>query len=60
VAPGSLDGTLLVSFAAFGGQSVLAPPLLVRGTVAFSAPAASDVCPVIGFVNLELMDDVSF
>jgi hypothetical protein len=60
VAPGSLDGTLLVSFAASGGQSVLAPPLLVRGTVALSAPAASDVCSVIGFVNLELMNDVSF
>jgi hypothetical protein len=64
VVPGSLDGTILVSFAAFGGGSssapVIAAPLLVRGTVAFSAPAASDVCPLIGFVNLELMDDVSF
>jgi hypothetical protein len=60
VTPASVDGTILVSFAALGGESVLSPALFVRGTLALSAPAGSDVCPLVGLVNLELMDDVSF
>ncbi|HJQ84505.1 MAG TPA: PKD domain-containing protein [Candidatus Binatia bacterium] len=59
-APNSPDGTVLVSFAAFAGQSVLSRELLLRGTVAFSAPAFSDTCTPLGFINLELLDDVSF
>jgi hypothetical protein len=60
VAPGSSDATILVSFAAFGAQSVMSRELLVRGTVAFSSPASSDTCTPLGFINLELLDDLAF
>jgi PKD repeat protein len=60
VAPGATDGTILVSFAAFGAQQLMAAPLIVRGTVAFSSPGGSDQCTPIGIVNLELLDNVSF
>jgi len=59
-APGSIDGTILVSFVAFGAQSALPRELTVRGTVAFTSPGTSDTCTPIGLVNLELLDDLSF
>ncbi len=58
--PDSTHGTILVSFAAFGAQNIVSGPLIIRGTVAFDSPDGSDRCTPIGFVNLELMDDVSF
>jgi hypothetical protein len=55
-APGSHDATALVSFvASFQGQ-VLASPLLVRGTIAFSAPANTTTCTPEGLINLEALE----
>jgi PKD repeat protein len=59
-APGSFDGTILVSFAIFGGQQVVSTELVIRATAVFTALAGSASCNALGFVNLELLDDVSF
>ena len=55
-----MDGTILVSFAVHGAQPALSSELVVRGTVAFAAPAGSPSCTPLGFVNLELLDDLTF
>jgi hypothetical protein len=63
-AVGSQDAQVLVSFVASSGQSSEVPPLtqvvsnslLVRGTVAFSAPANSATCTVQGLINLEVLE----
>jgi hypothetical protein len=64
-APGSFDGTILVSFISTGTTSTgpkraVSPSLVVRGTVAFSSPGGSDRCDSLGLVNLDFLDDVSF
>jgi PKD repeat protein len=59
-APGSFDGTILVSFITSGAPRALAAPVAVRGTFAFDSPAGSDRCPTIGIVNLDFLDDLSF
>lgn len=59
-APGSNDATALVSFVAASSSSptvpsllqMITPNLVVRGTVAFSAPANSAACGVLGLVRL--------
>src|SRR5262249_7737591 len=56
--------TALVSFVASSSSSpsvpqllqVISPTLVVRGTVAFSAPADSPTCAVEGLVNLETLE----
>jgi PKD repeat protein len=58
--PGSLDGTIVVSFITTGGIGVLPSNLRVGGTLAISSPAGTDVCSVIGLVNLEPLDQLTF
>ena len=56
--------TALLSFVASSSSSptvpqllqVISPTLIVRGTVAFSAPANSTTCSVDGLVNLEALE----
>jgi PKD repeat protein len=60
VAPGSGDATVLLSLLSGGGSDVLSPSLRVRGTVAISSPAGSPTCSVIGLVNLEPIDQLTF
>jgi PKD repeat protein len=60
VAPGSGDATVLLSFLAGGGSGVLSPSLRVTGTVAISSPAGSPTCNVLGVVNLEPLDQLTF
>ena len=60
VAPGSGDATVLLSFLSGGGSDVLSPSLRVRGTAAISSPAGSPTCSVIGLVNLEPLDQLTF
>jgi PKD repeat protein len=63
-ASNSTDATALVSFVASSSPSPTVPSLLsmvssnliVRGTVAFSAPANTDTCSVTGLVNLEALE----
>ncbi|HZP43300.1 MAG TPA: PKD domain-containing protein [Candidatus Binatia bacterium] len=65
--PGSNDAVVLVSF----GTSEGAPPhagqplvlgrnLRVEGTVAFSSPAGNVPCAVLGLVNVEQIDPLTF
>src|SRR5713226_3814420 len=60
VAPGAGDATVLLSFLSGGGSDVLSPSLRVRGTAAISSPAGSPTCSVIGLVNLEPIDQLTF
>ncbi len=60
VAPGSGDATVLLSFLSGGGSDALSPTLRVRGTVAISSPAGSPTCNVIGLVNLDPLDQLTF
>ena len=63
-AVGSQDATALVSFVAASPSSpsvpsllqMITPTLIVRGTVAFSAPADTTTCSVDGLVNLEALE----
>ncbi len=63
-AVGSSDATALVTFVAASPQSLsipsllqmITPTLIVRGTVAFSAPADTTTCSVEGLVNLEALE----
>jgi hypothetical protein len=57
---GSGDATVLLSFLAGGGSDVLSSSLRVRGTVAISSPAGSPTCQVLGLVNLEPLDLLTF
>ncbi len=60
-AVGSNDATALVTFATGSGQSatvaslfkVISTGLSVRGTVAFSAPANTTTCSVLGLVSMD-------
>ncbi len=60
----SLDGILLVSFVSSGGVSeahpALSPRLQVQGTVAFAIPAGLPTCAPLGFVNLDILDPLTF
>jgi PKD repeat protein len=60
----TLDATLLVSFVTTGGLSdpnpPFAPPLRIQGTVAFAMPAGSPSCSALGFVNLDIVDMLTF
>jgi hypothetical protein len=58
-APGSFDGTILVSFFSPPGAALPAP-LRAQGTVAISSPAGVAGCSVLGFVNLEALDQLTF
>ncbi len=60
VSPGAGDATVLLSFLAGGGSGVLSPSLRVTGTVAISSPAGSPSCNVLGVVNLEPLDQLTF
>jgi len=60
VAPGSGDATVLLSFFSDGGSDALPSSLRVRGTVAVTSPAGSAACNVIGLVNLEPDDQLTF
>ena len=60
VAPGSGDATVLLSFFSGGGGDALPSSLRVRGTVAVTSPAGSAACNVIGLVNLEPDDQLTF
>jgi len=63
-AHGSRDAVALVSFVASSPTSpgvpsllqTISPTLIVRGTVAFSAPAGTSTCTVQGLVNLEALE----
>ena len=57
-AEGSSDATALVSFVstAPGLSQAISNPLIVRGTVAFSAPAGSSTCTVERLVNAEALE----
>jgi hypothetical protein len=65
-AVGSDDATALVSFVAASSSSpavpsllqMITPNLIVHGTVAFSAPANSSACNVIGLVRLGTSDSL--
>jgi hypothetical protein len=62
---GSLDATVLVSFfsnigISSGMNALLQAPLRVQGMYAISAPAGSDTCTVLGLVNLEPLDQLTF
>jgi PKD repeat protein len=58
-APGSFDGTILVSFSTPPGAALPAA-LRAQGTVAISSPAGMAACSVMGFINLEALDQLSF
>ena len=67
IAPGSFDATVLLSFFTGGGASPgpglaapLSPALHVQGTYAIASPAGSNACSVIGLVDLEPLDQMSF
>ena len=64
VSGGSFDATILANFfsggAITGPASALNPVLGIRGTIAISSPAASNVCTSLGLVNLELLDSLTF
>ena len=64
MAAGSLDGTVLVSFFTTGGLggpgAALSLPLRVQGTVAFASPAGSATCSVLGLIDLDLVDQLTF
>ena len=63
-AVGSSDATALVSFVATSPGTptvpsllqLITPNLIVRGTVAFSAPAGTTTCAVEGLINLEALE----
>ena len=61
-APGSSDGVLLVSFGTRNGFTDLGANLAVHGTVAVAFPAQgnSNACTVLGLVNLEFLDPMTF
>ena len=59
-APGSADGTLVVSFFSAGGGTALPSRLQVRGTLAIASPAGTNTCNVIGLTNLEALDQMTF
>jgi hypothetical protein len=58
-APGSFDGTILVSFFAPPGPA-LPQSLRPQGTIAISSPAGASSCSVLGFVNLDALDQLTF
>jgi hypothetical protein len=57
--PGSFDGTILLSFFTPPGPALPAS-LRAQGTIAIASPAGSSSCSVIGFVNLEALDQMTF
>lgn len=66
-APGSLDGTVLVSFFSVGavqtqaGQPAVLPrELRIQGMAAFSVPAGSAPCQALGLISLDLVDQLAF
>jgi len=59
-APGSPDGTVLVSFGSLAASDVLSRSLRIQGTVAFTSPAGAAACSVLGLVNLELLELMTF
>jgi hypothetical protein len=67
VASGSFDATVLLSFFTGGGGSPapglaapLASTLHAAGTFAIASPGGSNDCQVIGLVNLEPLDQLTF
>ena len=58
--PGSFDATVLVSFFGGGGGSVVGQSLLPRGTFAVASPGGSNTCTLLGLVNLDLFDQMTF
>jgi hypothetical protein len=55
----SADGTILVNFSTAAGPA-LSPNLRVQGTVAIASPAGSSTCSIVGLVNLETLDQLTF
>jgi hypothetical protein len=43
-----------------GAKAILPSSLIVRGTVAFSSPGGTAPCSVLGLVNLEFLDTLTF
>lgn len=66
VSPGSQDAIVLLSFLTSGNgvppraAAAISSSLQVRGTVAISSPAGAGPCSVLGFTNLELLDQLTF
>jgi hypothetical protein len=58
--PGSSDSTIFVSFSGSGGGRALSSSLRAQGTLAISSPGGTDVCSVLGLVNLEPHDQLTF
>jgi hypothetical protein len=58
-APGSFDATILVSFFTPAGPALPAA-LRAQGTVAIASPAGVSSCSVLGFINLEALDQLTF
>ena len=54
------NGGAGISFISGGGSEALSPSLRVRGTAAISSPAGSPNCSVLGLVNLEPVDQLTF
>jgi hypothetical protein len=67
-ASGGNDGIILVSFVTTGGTNRDAPdrePLLasllrVQGTAAFHSPDGASTCSFLGFINTDLLDQLTF
>lgn len=67
-ASGGDDGVILVSFVTTGGtnretpdsEPLLASLLRIQGTAAFQSPAGSSTCSFLGFINVDLLDQLTF
>jgi hypothetical protein len=60
VSAGGGDATVLLTFLAGGGSDVLSSSLRVRGMFAIASPAGSPTCAVLGLVNLNPLDQLTF
>jgi hypothetical protein len=58
-AAGSLDGLVLVSFFTPPGVA-LSPSLRIQGTVALESPAGQNTCTILGYVNLDALEQLTF
>jgi PKD repeat protein len=66
-APGSNDGVVLVNFVTTGGTSggtggtaPLTSTLRIQATAAFAAPAGASTCRFLGFIGVDVLDQLTF
>jgi hypothetical protein len=60
LAADSADATVLVSFSTPTSGTAVSANLAVQGTFAISSPAGSSACSVLGLVNLDALDQLTF